>query len=177
MARLKRRDTVDALSPNASGTASAHRSYSRVGQAAEHFVQQAGVEGPRLLQPLIGRQRHFLVAQSIAHPWHLDRNLLVGQIDRPTLGRPPHMPGQPAVAHVAFASESLDVRLQFHVYLLERHRNQRLDQRDARVEVRRRCRRHRHQPEVISFSANLSLICPVSSDQLLLENSAGSGLH
>jgi hypothetical protein len=120
-------------------------------------VQQAGIKGPRLLQACIGRQRHFLVSQPIAYPRHLDRNLLVRQIDRPALGRPAHVAGPPAFPHIPFAGEPLDVRLQFHLHLLERNRNQRLDQRDACVQVwGRRRRRHRHQADVVPFSANLS---------------------
>lgn len=119
-------------------------------------MQQPDVEGARFPQPLIGGQRHLLVAQAVAHPRHRDRNLLIGQVNRPPLRGPAHVARQPALPHIPLAGESRHVGRQLGVHLLERHRNQRLDQRDARVQVRSRRQRHRHQADVVSFSSNLS---------------------
>lgn len=46
-------------------------------ETAQDLVQLARVERPRLLQPLIPRQRGLLVPQPIAHARYLDRNLLI----------------------------------------------------------------------------------------------------
>ena len=119
-------------------------------------MQQPGVEGARCLQPLVGGQRHLLVPQAIAHPRHRERNLLIGQVNRPPLRRPAHVAQPPALPHIPLASEPLHIGRQLDVHLLERHRNQRLDQRNARVQVRGRHRRYRHQADGVSFSSHLS---------------------
>jgi len=61
----------------------------------------------------------------IAHARHLDRSLLVHQIDGPTLRRSADMSRQPALAPVALANEPLHVDLRFHLHLIERDRNHR----------------------------------------------------
>jgi hypothetical protein len=139
---LNRRDTVDALRPNASGTASAHRAYSRGGEAAQDLVQPPGVQRSRLLESLVRLQRHFAIAEPISDPRHLNRNLLIGEINRPTLAGPPHVPWLTPFTGVPLAGQPCHFVLQLLVDSFERHWNQRLDQRHARVEVR--CRRPGH---------------------------------
>lgn len=57
-ARMKRRDTLDFVSPNASGTASAAVVLA-AREPAQHLAEQPRVLRARRLQLRVGRQRHF----------------------------------------------------------------------------------------------------------------------
>jgi hypothetical protein len=64
----------------------------------------------------------------------------------------------PAVTRIPFARQAHDFRLQRGAHLLERHGNQRLNQRHAAVDIRGRVAWCRHETEVLSSSSNLSYV-------------------
>jgi len=98
---MKRRDTVDDDNPNALRHRFRTPLVLPARQPRQYPLQHAVVSGTRLLQLLVGAQRHFPVVVQIAHPRHLDPELLVGQVDRAWLLAVAHHAGLAALAGIA----------------------------------------------------------------------------
>jgi hypothetical protein len=86
---------------------------------------------------LVALERDLLLPLAIPDPLHGHRHLLVGEKDRPRLAAPADAPGLAARATVARAGELGDLGLHHLGEGLEAQRDECLNQRDQRVEVRK----------------------------------------
>lgn len=96
-------------------------------QAAQHATEQADVVGTRRLQRGVRRQWDFAAFAPIAHPGHGDRQLLIGEIDRPGLRAPPHDVGPGIVAGVARTGQRADFREQCFLHGFQPQWDQRVN--------------------------------------------------
>ena len=104
-------------------------------QAQEELPEQPGISGPWGLLLLIRGQGDLLVPGQIPDPLVRDRELLIGQVDRSPLVPPADVARDPAGALVLRASEPGHLGDQGLGCRSQSEGNERLDERDGRVDV------------------------------------------
>ena len=104
-------------------------------QAEEELPEQPGIRSPGGLQLLVRRQGDLLIPGQIPDPLVRDRELLIGQVDRSPLVPPADVARDPAGALVLRASEPGHLGDQGLGCRSQSEGNERLDERDGRVDV------------------------------------------
>lgn len=99
--------------------------------------EHALIGGPGLLELVIRGKRYLLMRVPIPESGPGDRKLLVGQVDRAALGRPPMHPRWAVAACIPRARQGQDVVLQRLGHRLEPQRDQGLNHRHARLQLLR----------------------------------------
>ncbi len=128
LARMKRRETLEALSPNASGTASAQASERRQLRPCRTRRNKPVSAGSRLARARRGSQGHFLLPDPIAHLRVGDGQFLIQQIHRAGLRTPADDAGLPPRAAVTCPRQGGHFLQQGLMDRLQAQLDQRLDQ-------------------------------------------------
>lgn len=104
-------------------------------QAVENAPEHAFVRGAGLLELGVALQRDLDAGVPIPHPRHLDGEFLISEIDRAMLPAPPDPVWRGVPASVPRAGQRLHFLVEDIFDRLQTEWNQRLDERDAGVEI------------------------------------------
>ena len=134
LARMNGRDPLDALSPKASGTASA--------QAAELWklsaaalAEQPGIRSPGGPHAFVGLEWSFLTAWQIPHARVRDWQFLIREVDGALLAAPPHQTSLPTCPAVPLPGQRSHLGVQRVRDGVQAQRNECLNQGHGPVQV------------------------------------------